>query len=372
MPAPVEIRLFREDEPQPGEALPPGGSVVLGRSPDADLQLYDRRVSRQHLRLTSAQDGVWVEDLGSAAGSLLDGEPLAGRVLAPLPCELTVGCYRIELFCPSEGSKFVWDELERGDLLGEGAFGRVFAATSRADGIRVAVKEIALGAQADLRERLEREARLCEAVAHPNVVKVHALHFEGDRAFQVMELVEGGRSLSDRLAEGPLPVAEVQGIAEGMVQGLHALHQAGVVHRDIKPANVMLSPTGQVKITDFGLARRLAPGETLTQEHMGLGTMAYTSPEQAADARRAVAASDLYSLGATLFHLLSGAPPFQASTVRELLEAIHEQEPPSLLELRPDCPPALAKVVHRLLGKDPIDRYASAAITAKRLTKARG
>jgi serine/threonine-protein kinase len=345
--------------------------VVLGRSPDADLQLYDRRVSRQHVRLTSAQEGVWVEDLGSAAGSLLDGEPVTERVLAPLPCELRVGCYRIELFCPSVGSKFVWDELERGPLLGEGAFGRVFAAT-RSDGVEVAVKEIALAAQADLRERLEREARLCEALDHPNVVKVHSLHFEGDRAFQVMELVEGGRSLSDRLAEGPLPIAEVQDVAEGMVQGLHALHQAGVVHRDIKPANVMLSPTGQVKITDFGLARRVAPGETLTQEHVGMGTMAYTSPEQMVDARRAVAASDLYSLGATLFHLLSGAPPFQAPTVRELLEAIHEQEPPSLLELRPDCPPALAKVVHRLLGKDPIDRYASAAIAAKRLTKARG
>jgi serine/threonine protein kinase len=181
-----------------------------------------------------------------------------------------------------------------------------------------------------------------------------------------------GPDLRERLeSEGPLPVAEVLAVAEGVARGLEAIHASGVVHRDIKPHNVMLTADGQVKIADFGLARARESGHTLTRTNLGMGTLAYVAPEQAADARRAGPPADLYGLGATLYHALGGRAPFEQERIEDLLDAITDREPTPIRELRPDCPAKLARLVDRLLSKDPEERHASATILLKRLARLR-
>jgi serine/threonine protein kinase len=368
----VEVSVFRADDLDEVRELLPGQSILIGRVETADLRLLDVQASRRHARLSLEGDGLWVEDLGSSAGTTLAGAPLEGRALAVLPSKVEIGRYRLELRDADQApaGPAVWEVFQKEELLGEGGFGKVFAARRRSDGWEVAIKEIALQGDNEQLERFTREARLCENLEHPNLVRIHAVRLEGDVAFQVMERVRG-KDLEQILRLGPLPIVQAFAVAESLASGLLAMHELGVIHRDIKPANVMLCEDGQVKITDFGLARSLAAGQTLTQTLMGMGTLTYVAPEQAADAKRARPPADLYSMGATLYHALAWRPPFDAGSLEELLAAIDAQEPVPLLDLRPDCPPALARVVERLLAKDPDDRYPNAKILLRRLGAAR-
>jgi serine/threonine-protein kinase len=187
-----------------------------------------------------------------------------------------------------------------------------------------------------------------------------------------MELIEGGNDLKDYMAaNGPLTVTEVLEIAEAVGRGLQAIHDAGMVHRDIKPANVMRTGNGTLKITDFGLARAQDTGQTLTQPNSGMGTISYMAPEQAMDARRAGPQSDLYSLGATLYQALTASLPFPQKRVQELLDAITEGEPQKIEATRPDCPPALSRLIERLLAREPDDRYAGSKDMLESLAKIR-
>jgi len=269
---------------------------------------------------------------------------------------------------PSEVRMKVWEEFLKGELLGQGGSGQVYAARRRSDDVEVTVKVIDLASRPDRLERFLREARLCVGLDHPNVIEVYDVRVEGETAFQIMERLPQVKDLVDRLVEGPLPIAEVLRIGEGVARGLQRIHSVGVVHRDIKPANILVSPTGAVKITDFGLARRLAAGETLTKTKIGMGTLAYIPPEQAFDARRAKATADLYSLRATLYQLLTGEVLFEGLAIEQLLEEITKSDPTPVRELRPDCPRELDALVLQLLKKDPEDRPESAEVTADLLS----
>ncbi len=266
----------------------------------------------------------------------------------------------------------VWDEFLKGELLGEGGSGKVYAARRRSDGWEATIKEIDLSSRSDKRVRFLREAQLCVGLDHPNVIEITEVRVEGDLAFQIMERLGGVEDLVDRLVEGPLPIAEVLRIGEGVARGLQRLHSAGVVHRDIKPANILVTPDGVVKITDFGLARRLASGETLTRSRIGMGTLAYIPPEQAFDARRAKPTADLYSLGATLYQLLTGELLFAGLGIEQLLEEITKSDPTPVREIRAECPAELEALVLRLLRKDPADRPESAEATADLIAAMRG
>jgi eukaryotic-like serine/threonine-protein kinase len=292
--------------------------------------------------------------------------------VVPLPCKVRIGRHTLEIgWADDPTHASIWADYEKGELLGEGGYGQVFAARRRSDGEPVAVKELAIF-DPNMLERFRREARLCETLEHPNLVRVLEVREEEQGLYQVMELVEGGNDLKDRIAaEGHLPIAEVFHIAESVGKGLQAIHDAGLVHRDIKPANVMRTANGELKIADFGLARPTETGHSLTKPNAGMGTMSYMSPEQALDAKSAGPQSDLYSLGATLYLAVTGALPFPQLKLEDVLRAIDEGEPAPVQGLRPDCPPPLAKVIHRLLARDPDGRYASAKLFLKRLTKAR-
>jgi len=244
-------------------------------------------------------------------------------------------------------------------LLGHGGMGRVYEAEHAETGRRVALKVIAAALAGDAdRKRFLREGRLAAAVNHPNVVYIHGSEeIDGVPAI-AMELVHGG-TLKDRLKqEGALPVNDAVEAALDIISGLEAAHAAGVLHRDIKPANCFISGDGTVKVGDFGLSvSTLARGESLlTAAGSVLGTPAYASPEQLRGEELDVR-SDIYSVGATLYHLLTGKTPFASADFVKLITEVLDKQPAAPATLRGEIPSELSRVVMRCLAKDRKTRF---------------
>jgi serine/threonine protein kinase len=245
-------------------------------------------------------------------------------------------------------------------LLGEGGMGSVYEAEQLVMQRRVALKVIhrAYTANPAAVERFRREVRVAARLAHPNIVTAYDAETAGDSHFLVMEYVEGV-SLARLVRErGPLPVAEACAYVRQAALGLQHAHERGLVHRDVKPDNLIRCADGTVKVLDFGLAALTAErGAGLTEENVVMGTPDYMAPEQAEDSRSADIRADLYSLGCTLYYLLTGKAPYPAPTPLLKVLAHREQPVPSVREARPDVPRELAAVVGRLLAKRPEDRY---------------
>jgi serine/threonine-protein kinase len=225
----------------------------------------------------------------------------------------------------------------------------------------VAVKLLAENAAADdgLRERFVREARLAARLSHPNIVGVFDAGEDDGRPYIVMEHVEG-ETLAELLAgRGRLPADEARGLALQAARGLAHAHAAGLVHRDIKPQNLLLRDEGTLKIADFGIARA-AEGTALTQAGTVLGTAAYLAPEQALG-EEATPAADVYSLGAVLYELLTGKPPYEFDSLADLADKQRRHAIAPVRELAPDVPRDLEDIVMRCLARNPAYRPASAA-----------
>ena len=180
------------------------------------------------------------------------------------------------------------------------------------------------------------------------------------RAYLVMELVDGPSALNMLRNGGPLPLPQALWIAEQVAMALAAAHTIGIVHRDVKPANVLVSPEVHAKLTDFGIAKDVNSVGSLTASGTGLGTLAYVSPEQAVQASGVDHRADVYSLGATLYHLIGGQPPFGSRVTGKIVREILEQPPRPLSSLRADCPGDVVDLVHQMLEKAPEARPASA------------
>lgn len=249
--------------------------------------------------------------------------------------------------------------------IGAGGMGEVYKARDPKLGRDIAIKVLpaTVSADPDRLARFEREARALAALNHPNIAQVYGF----DDGAIVMELLEG-ETLRDRLQHGALPVRKAIDYAGQIARGLAAAHDRGIIHRDLKPENIFLLSDGQVKLLDFGLARPVvaAPsGATETQAAAGtdpgtvLGTVGYMSPEQvragSIDHR-----SDLFSLGAVLYELLSGERAFRRSTTAETMTAILREEPGELSSIRADISPAIDRIVRHALEKNPVERFQSA------------
>jgi eukaryotic-like serine/threonine-protein kinase len=242
-------------------------------------------------------------------------------------------------------------------LLGQGGMGAVYKGRDPDLDRPVAIK-VVLDTSADFVERFRREAKAVARLHHPNVVQVYDFgQDDAGHPFFVMELVEG-RPLDELLAErGRFSPDEIASVLAQAAAGLQAAHEAGIIHRDIKPSNLILDPKGRVKLVDFGIAR-LDNTPMLTSPSSLLGTPTYMSPEQVAG-KPVDGRTDLYSLGISAFHLLTGRPPFEA---REpiALALMHLNDPlPSLIERAPDTPPPLAALIVRLCAKEPDRRPAT-------------
>jgi hypothetical protein len=248
-------------------------------------------------------------------------------------------------------------------LLGKGGMGEVYEAEQLTTGRRLALKVMlhALASEQD-RKRFLREGRLAASVNHPNVVYIHGSEEIGGVPVIAMELVSGG-TLKDLLKrKSPLTVPEAVDAILQIIDGLEAAEQAGVLHRDIKPANCFVAADGTVKVGDFGLSvSTLARGESLlTASGTVLGTPAYASPEQLRG-EELDTSSDVYSVGATLYHVLTGRTPFTATDFVKLITEVLDKEPEAPSNLRKDLPPGLGNVVLRALAKDRKGRYNSYA-----------
>jgi len=217
-------------------------------------------------------------------------------------------------------------------------------------------------------QRFLREARLAARLSHPNIVAVYDVGEEGGRPCIVMEYVEG-ETLSDLLRRrGRLEPSEAVALALQACSGLETAHQAGLVHRDIKPQNLLLTPEATLKIADFGIARSL-DGTQLTEAGTVLGTAAYLAPEQAAG-EPVTATADVYALGAVLYELLTGRPPYVADTLAELFAKQRRRAIAPVRELAPGVPASLEDAVMRALARDPAYRPDSAADFAAELGEA--
>jgi WD40 repeat protein len=272
-------------------------------------------------------------------------------------------------------------------LLGSGGMGAVYWAEHRLMERPVALKVIARDLLDDPAavERFRREVKAAARLSHAHIVQAYDADQAGDLHFLVMEYVEG-TDLARLVAErGPLPVARACDYVRQAALGLQHAFEHGMVHRDIKPQNLMLTPQGQVKVLDFGLARFVresalagtaggAPRDdgAITQTGALMGTADFISPEQAQDAHAADVRADVYSLGCTLYFLLAGHAPFPEGTFVDKLAAHRGRQPRPLTQLRRDVPPRLLRVLERLLAKDPARRYRTPAEAAQALAPLAG
>jgi serine/threonine protein kinase len=236
------------------------------------------------------------------------------------------------------------------DELGRGGMGVVYKAKDMRLDRTVALKFLPpeLTGDEEARRRFIQEAKAAAALEHPNICTVYEVDEADGRNFISMSYIEG-QSLKDKLKEGPMDVDEAEDIVLQVAEGLKEAHEKGIVHRDIKPANIMLTEKGQAKITDFGLAK-LSWGTDLTKPATIIGTVAYMSPEQArgeeVDHR-----TDIWSLGAMLYEMLSGERPFQKSQEQALIYAILNDKPTPLFLLRSDIPTHIEHVIEKALAK---------------------
>jgi serine/threonine-protein kinase len=255
--------------------------------------------------------------------------------------------------------------------LGRGGMGVVYKARHLRLGRTVALKMLLAGEYAGPQERarFQREAEAVASLRHPNIVQVYDVDDHDGRPYFTMEFVEGG-TLADKLAGAPQPARRAAALAATLAEAVQAAHRGGVVHRDLKPGNVLLTGDGTPKVSDFGLARRLGGEAGATRSGAPLGTPSYMAPEQAAGRASAIGpATDVYALGAILYELLTGRPPFCGETASEtVLQVIHEEPaPPSRLNAR--VPRDLETICLKCLHKDPHKRYASAQVLADDLRR---
>ncbi len=264
----------------------------------------------------------------------------------------------------------VFGEFELLELAARGGMGIVFKAYHKKLKRTVALKMILAGQLASEQdiERFRTEAQAAARLDHPGIVPIYEVGEHEGLHFFTMAFIEG-KSLAEVLTEGPLAPESAARLVFTLAGAIHYAHQQGVVHRDLKPANVLLDRQGQPKLTDFGLAKRIDDASDLTGTGQILGTPTYMSPEQAQANPVIGPAADVYGLGALLFALLIGRPPFQASSPLETIRQVITVDVPRLRALNPGVPPDLETICLKCLEKTPVKRYDTAAALADDLER---
>lgn len=328
----------------------------LGKIADAELQRIDDHLAgcpqcRQKLEAQADDSFVRkLRDTGPGAGMYTAPHQASASVIAagatPPPADAPA-----ELLASSK-----YRVLGK---LGQGGMGSVFKAVQVAMDRVVAVKVMSpeLVSDPEALRRFQQEVKAAARLQHPNIVAAHDADCAGNAHFLVMEYVDGMDLKRLVEKQGPLRIYQACNLVRQAALGLQHAHEKGMVHRDIKPHNLMVNRKGQVKVLDMGLARLARErGGAATLANTFMGTPEYVSPEQATDAGKADIRSDVYSLGCTLFYLLTGQPPFHKEGMLETVLAHIEEPPPEVASLRPDVPPELAELVARMLAKAPQDR----------------
>jgi serine/threonine protein kinase len=262
--------------------------------------------------------------------------------------------------------------------LGQGSMAIVFRARHVHNGRTVALKRLreAVCVDPDRHRRFFTEARAMARLRHPHIVQVFDVgEYETELSVRcpyfTLELAEGG-SLADRLAGQPQPPQQAAAWLELLARAVHYAHEQGIVHRDLKPSNVLLTRAGKPKLCDFGVAKLLEGGPVQSVSGLLIGTAEYMAPEQAACKGGVGPATDVYGLGALLYAMLTGRPPFQGRGVLATLQRVQKQEPVPPSRLQPQVPASLEAVCLKCLRKEPGQRYATAAALADELKRLLG
>jgi serine/threonine-protein kinase len=253
--------------------------------------------------------------------------------------------------------------------LGRGGMGVVYQARQQGLNRLVALKMILAGTHAGPQElaRFRIEAEAVAQLQHPNIVQIYEVGEHGRCPYFSLEFVDGG-SLDKKANGSPLPPRQAAELIATVARAMHAAHQRGIVHRDLKPGNILLTADGVPKITDFGLAKRLDSQQGQTASGAVMGTPSYMAPEQAGGRSKEIGpAVDVYALGAILYEMLTGRPPFRAESALETLVQVVEQDPAPPRLLSPKVERDLETVCLKCLEKEPAHRYASAAALAEDL-----
>jgi tRNA A-37 threonylcarbamoyl transferase component Bud32 len=299
--------------------------------------------------------------------ALIDGLAQAGvdvrdpkKIAAALVRNETLTKWQAENLLRGKRRGFVLGKYRLLGLLGRGANNSVYIGEHSLMRRRCAIKVLPtkhLSSSSTALSRFQQEARAVALLDHTNIVRAYDLGQDKDGKsvvhFFVMELVDG-ESFEERVArDGPLPAIDAANLIRQAADGLAHAHKAGIIHRDIKPANLLVDRQEVVKILDLGLAKM---SDILSDESPVLGTADFLAPEQALDAKTADARSDVYSLGCTFYFVLCGQPPFSGGTLSERLVRHLFETPVALARKRPDLPPDLTSLVHRMLAKNPNER----------------
>ncbi|HEX5220798.1 MAG TPA: serine/threonine-protein kinase, partial [Verrucomicrobiae bacterium] len=270
-----------------------------------------------------------------------------------------------------------FNDYEVLEEIARGGMGVVYRARQISLNRPVALKMILGGHLANAAEvqRFRSEAETAAQLQHPNIVAIHEVGEHAGQPFFSMDLVEG-RNLAQLVRDEPLPSRKAAEYLKTIAEAVQYAHSRGVLHRDLKPSNILIDENDQPRITDFGLAKRLTDSQPstndaqLTQTGQMLGSPSFIPPEQAAGQKDAIGpASDVYSLGAILYHLLTGRPPFLAETLPQTLRMVAEQEPVSPRLLNASVPSDLETICLKCLEKDPQRRYAGARALADELER---
>src|SRR5665213_1624811 len=262
---------------------------------------------------------------------------------------------------PNETPRVFSERYELNHLIARGGMAEVYRAHDRLLDRPVALKVLfpELSIDRSFVERFRREAQAAANLSHPNIVPVFDWGEDSGAYFIVMEFIDG-RPLSSILkTAGPLSADRAADIGSHVAAALGYAHKHGVIHRDVKPGNVLITDEGQVKVTDFGIARAINTEESLTQTGAVMGTATYFSPEQA-EGMGVDARSDIYSLGVVLFEMATGRPPFLGDTPVAVASKHVRDHPPAPRELNPSIPPTFEAIILKAMAKNPEHRYATA------------
>jgi len=257
--------------------------------------------------------------------------------------------------------------------IGKGGMSSVYLAEHELMKRRVAIKVLPHNRVNDSSylERFRLEARAVAKLDDPNIVRAYDIDNEGNTHYIVMEYVEGQDLHQTVMAQGPVDFDTAADYIAQVANGLQHAHEMGLVHRDIKPANCLVDRHNTVKLLDLGLAKLIEDDQaslTMANEENVLGTADYLAPEQALNSHEADSRSDIYSLGCTLYFLLTGGPPFPEGSISERLLKHQTAKPESIFKTRPDCPPSLVDICETMMSKKPDDRFQTAGEVAERLT----
>jgi protein kinase-like protein/FHA domain-containing protein len=381
------IRLVVESGPDSGRdvVLAEGDVFTVGRDPSASLPLADERASRVHVKLKVKDGVVYIRDMKSRNGTLVNGERVGDVRALRAGDRIQIGDTTLGLAgeaaraparpapAPEEEPPAENGEKENGEKtiagyritgkLGRGGMGVVYRATQLSLNREVALKILSKKLTQDptFVEKFIREARAAAQLNHPNVVQVFDVGNENDVYFISMELVSGGtlQALIDE--KGKIPASQSLPYAVDAAKALVYAQKKGLVHRDIKPDNLMISEAGVVKIADLGLARSIQESQAGGKGEAGgvFGTPHFVSPEQA-QGQKVDGRSDIYSLGATLYTLLAGSTPFHGKTAAEIVSQQIKAQPIPLREIDAEIPEDVSALVAKMMQKNPADRFASA------------